>query len=78
MIIIVEFSHNSYYDNFDKEYMLLNNLENSFNTNTYNKNFSSTNTTIKIIKNDIQEDFISVKEINYEDNNIKLTKYEMQ
>lgn len=77
-VVIVGFSQDSYYDNFDEEYMLLNKIENSFTAKVYGKNFTNTLTNIKIIKNDAEEDIISVKKINYEDNKIKLVKYEIQ
>lgn len=77
-IIIVGFSKYSYYDNFDEEFMLLNEIENSFTTKTFNSNFSTSTKNIKVIRNGIQEDTISVKEIKYNDNKIELIKYEVQ
>jgi len=76
-IIIVGFSQNSYYDNFDEEYMLLNKIENAFTIKSYDKNFTNSFQNIKIIKNNTQEESISVKIISYEDKKIKLIKYEM-
>lgn len=76
-IIIVGFTKNSYYDNFDKEFILLNQIDNSFTTKNYNKNFSTSFKNIKIIKNDIEEKIIKIKYIKYEDENIKLIKYEL-
>lgn len=76
-IVIVGFSKNSYYDNFDEEYMLLNEIENSFETNTYNSFFSNNNKNIKIIKNDTEEESITIKEIKYNDEKIELIRYEL-
>jgi len=76
-IIIVGFSQNSYYDNFDEEYMLLNKIENAFTIKAYDKNFTNSFQNIKIIKNSTQEESISVRTISYEDKKIKLIKYEM-
>jgi len=75
-IIIVGFSKNTNYDNFDKEYMLLNEIENSFNIKNYNSNFTKSQKTIKIIKNDIEEENLLVNQILYHDDKIKLLKYE--
>lgn len=77
LVVIVGFNKYSYYDNFDKEYMLLNEIENSFNTNTYDKNFHIQYKDIKIIKNKIEEEVISIKVLKYEDGKIKLVKYKL-
>lgn len=77
LVVIVGFNKYSYYDNFDHEYMLLNEIENSFNTNTYNKNFQMQNTNIKIIVNETEEEIISIKVQKYEDEKIKIVKYKL-
>lgn len=77
-IVIVGFSKISSYDNFDEEYMNLNNIENSFITNNHSSNFSTSNETIKIIKNDLDVENINVKKTIYRDEKIVLTKYELQ
>ena len=77
-IVIVGFSQNSYYDNFDKQFQLLNEIENSFNTKSYNENFSSTYENILIIKNDTEAEDLLVKKIEYKDEKINLIKYEIQ
>ncbi len=76
-IVIVGFSKVSSYNNFDEEYMRLNELENSFNTNTYSSNFTNSTENIKIIINDSQIENFSVKKIEYKDSNINLYKYEL-
>ncbi|XOB62987.1 type IV pilus modification PilV family protein [Campylobacterota bacterium DY0563] len=77
-IVIVGFSKYSYYDNFDKEFNTLNNIENSFNTKNYNSNFQTNSKTIQIIINDIEEKNINVKQISYKDERIELVKYEIK
>ncbi len=77
-IIIVGFSKSSNYDNFDEEYMLLNEIENSFNIKNYNSNFSKSTKTIKIIKNGTEEETLLVNQIAYENKKIKLKKYEIK
>lgn len=76
-IVIVGFSKNSYYDSFDEEYMLLNKIENFFETKNYNSNFQITKKNLKIIKNDLEENSILLKEIKYKDKKIELIKYEL-
>ncbi len=76
-IVIVGFSKVSNYDNFDEEYIKLNELENSFNTNTYSSNFINSTENIKIIINDSQIENLSVKKIEYKDEKINLYKYEL-
>ncbi|WP_320036345.1 hypothetical protein [Halarcobacter sp.] len=77
-IVIVGFSKYSYYDNFDKEFNTLNNIENSFNTKNYNSNFQTNSKTIQILINDIEEKNINVKQISYKDERIELVKYEIK
>lgn len=57
--------------------MLLNNIENSFNTKSYSSNFSTSTQNISIIKNETLEEQLSVKKIKYQDSKIVLIKYEM-
>lgn len=76
--VIVGFSQNSYYENFDKQFQLLNEIENSFNTNTYNEKFTNSYENILIIKNDSEAEDILVKKIEYQDEKIKLLKYEIK
>lgn len=76
-IIIVGFSNYSYNDNFDEEFMLLNNLENSFNTNSYDKNFTSSNKNLKVMVNDSEEKTIFIKEIKFKNEKVELIKYEL-
>lgn len=77
-IVIVGFSKISSYDNFDEEYMTLNKIENSFNSKNYSTNFSTSNETIRIIKNDSNTENLSVKKTIYSDEKIVLIKYELQ
>jgi len=77
LVIIVGFNKYSYYDNFDEEFMLLNKIENSFNIETYDKNFSTFSKNIKIIKNSTEEEIISVKVQKYENEKIRLIKYKL-
>lgn len=76
-IIIVGFSKASFYDNFDKEYMILNKLENMFNISSYDSSFSTKNMQLTITLDDIEIKNISVKKIEYEDENLRLLKYEL-
>lgn len=76
-IIIVGFAKSSNYDSFDEEFMLLNDIENSFNTDIYNSNFSSSQKTIEITKNETSKESIVVKQITYKDKSIKLIKYKL-
>jgi len=76
-IIIVGFSNSSFYDNFDEEYLLLNKLENSFNTSSYSNEFSKKNKQISILVNDTQSQTLNVKEIEYSNNKLRIYKYEL-
>ncbi len=76
-IIIVGFSKASFYDNFDEEYMILNKLENMFNISSYDSSFSTKNMQLTITLDDIEIKNISVKKIEYEDENLRLLKYEL-
>ncbi|MCP4970401.1 MAG: hypothetical protein GY932_07400 [Arcobacter sp.] len=76
-VIIIGFSKYSFYDNFDKEFILLNKIDNSFNTKSYNKDFTKKFQKISIIQNNSQEKDLLIKTIIYNDNRIKLFKYEL-
>ncbi|WP_072681391.1 hypothetical protein [Arcobacter sp. LA11] len=77
LVVIVGFNKYAYYDNFDKEFMLLNEIENSFNIETYDENFSILSKNIKIIINDSEEKTIPIKIYKYENEKIKLIKYKL-
>ena len=55
--------------------MLLNNLENSFDTKDY-KNFTKTNQTLQITQNQETTQNITVSKYQFENENIKIFKYE--
>lgn len=55
--------------------MLLNDLENKFNTQNYN-NLTKTSTQIQIVKNKETTDYISVSKYTFENDEIKIFKYE--
>lgn len=76
-IIIVGFSNFSFYDNFDEEYLLLNKLENSFNTSLYTNEFSKKNKQLSVLINDTQPQTLNVREIEYSSNKIRIYKYEL-
>ena len=68
--------YSSYHDEINQEnFMLLNNLENSFDTKDY-KNFTKTNKTLQITQNqEITQNF-TVSKYQFENENIKIFKYE--
>ena len=75
-IVISGFIYSSYHDEIDqKNFMLLNNLENSFDTKDY-KNFTKTNQTLQITQNQETIQNITVSKYQFENENIKLFKYE--
>ncbi|RXJ90362.1 hypothetical protein CRV01_04180 [Arcobacter sp. CECT 8983] len=76
-IIIVGFSKSSFYDNLDKEYMILNKLENMFNISSYDSSFTTKNIQLTITLDDIETKNINVKKIEYKDEKIRLIKYEL-
>ena len=55
--------------------MLLNNLENKFNTQSYS-DFTKTSTSIQIVKNNENIENINVSKYQFENDNIKIYKYE--
>ncbi len=70
------FIYSSYHDEIDqKNFMLLNNLENSFDTKDY-KNFTKTNQTLQITQNQETTQNITVSKYQFENENIKIFKYE--
>lgn len=75
-LIISGFINSTYNDEQNtKNYQLLNTLENKFDTNEY-KNFPKNAKNLTIIINDNQYNSINVKQYEYQDENIKLVKYE--
>ena len=75
-VVISGFMYSSYHDQINQEnFMLLNNLENSFDTKDY-KNFTKTNQTLQITQNqEITQNF-TVSKYQFENENIKIFKYE--
>ena len=75
-VVISGFMYSSYHEEINQEnFMLLNNLENSFDTKDY-KNFTKTNKTLQITQNqDITQNF-TVSKYQFENENIKIFKYE--
>lgn len=75
-VVISGFMYSSYHDKINQEnFMLLNNLENSFDTKDY-KNFVKTNQTLQITQNqEITQNF-TVSKYEFENENIKIFKYE--
>ena len=75
-VVISGFMYSSYHDEINQEnFMLLNNLENSFDTKDY-KNFVKTNQTLQITQNqEITQNF-TVSKYQFENENIKIFKYE--
>ena len=75
-IVISGFLYSSYHDELNQEnFMLLNNLENSFDTKD-NKNFTKTNQTLQITQNEETTQNITVSKYQFENENIKIFKYE--
>ena len=74
-VVISGFMYSSYHDEINQEnFMLLNNLENSFDTKDY-KNFTKTNKTLQITQNqEITQNF-TVSKYQFENENIKIFKY---
>ena len=75
-IVISGFVYSTYYDNSSNEnFMLLNNLENKFDTKDYS-NFSKTNQNLQIIKNNQIVENLVVQKYLFENKNIRIFKYE--
>lgn len=74
--MISGFLYSTYHDETNqKNYMLLNNLENSFNTKNYST-FTKTNQNLQITKNENITENIVISKYQFENENIKLFKYE--
>ncbi|RXJ67621.1 hypothetical protein CRV08_09635 [Halarcobacter ebronensis] len=76
-VIVVGFSKYSYYENFDEHFMLLNNLENSFTTNSYNALFNKETKKVTIIINSSEIKEVLTEKISYKDDKVGLFKYEI-
>lgn len=75
-LVISGFINSTYDDEQNtKNYQILNNLENKFDTNEY-KNFPKSTKNLTIIINETQYNSINVNQFEYKDENIKLVKYE--
>ena len=75
-VVISGFIYSSYHDESnEKNFMLLNNLENNFDTKDYT-NFIKTTQNLQIIKNEETIENIVVSKYQFEDENIKVFKYE--
>ncbi|MDN5108240.1 prepilin-type N-terminal cleavage/methylation domain-containing protein [Aliarcobacter butzleri] len=76
LIVIIGFKYSTYYDeNSSKNFMLLNNLENLFDTKNYGS-FQNSAKTLQLIKNKEIIENITVTKYQFENQNIKLFKYE--
>jgi uncharacterized membrane protein len=76
IIVISGFAKSSYYDEkSNKNFMLLNDLENKFYTRNYN-DFIKTSTQIQIIKNEKTTQYVTVSKYTFENDDIKIFKYE--
>ncbi|MDK2041394.1 type IV pilus modification PilV family protein [Aliarcobacter butzleri] len=76
LIVIIGFKYSTYYDeNSSKNFMLLNNLENLFDTKNYGS-FQNSTKTLQLIKNKEIIENITVTKYQFENENIKLFKYE--
>jgi len=75
-IIISGFSYSTYHDqNNHKNFMLLNDLENKFNTQNYT-DFIKTSSSIEIVKNKTIKENLTVLKYQFENEDIKVFKYE--
>lgn len=75
-IVISGFVYSTYYDKSSNEnYILLNDLENKFDTKNYSK-FSKTNQNLVVIKNNQTAENILVEKYLFQNNSIKIFKYE--
>ena len=76
MVVISGFSYSTYYDEKeDTNFMLLNELENKFDTKNYSS-FSRYNTNIQIIKNKETIENVTVSKYQFDNDDIKIFKYE--
>lgn len=75
-VVISGFIYSTYHDETNqKNYMLLNNLENSFNTKNYT-NFLKTTQNLQVTINEEHTENIVVSKYQFENENIKVFKYE--
>ena len=75
-IVISGFIYSTYHDETNHQnFMLLNDLENKFDTKDYS-NFSETNQNLQIIKNNQIVENLIVQKYLFENENIKVFKYE--
>jgi type II secretory pathway component PulJ len=75
-VVISGFIYSSYHDETnEKNFMLLNDLENNFDTKNYT-NFSKTTQNLQIVKNEETSENIVVSKYQFENENIKVFKYE--
>ncbi|QKF66395.1 hypothetical protein AVENP_0835 [Arcobacter venerupis] len=75
-VVISGFIYSTYHDETNqKNYMLLNNLENSFSTKNYT-NFLKTTQNLQVTINEEHTENIVVSKYQFENENIKVFKYE--
>ncbi len=75
-VVISGFIYSSYHEKSnEKNFMLLNDLENNFDTKNYT-NFSKTTQNLQIVKNEETIENIVISKYQFEDENIKVFKYE--
>jgi hypothetical protein len=75
-VVISGFIYSTYHDETNqKNYMLLNDLENSFNTKNYT-NFIKTTQNLQVTINEESSENIVVSKYQFENENIKVFKYE--
>ena len=75
-VVISGFIYSTYHDETNqRNYMLLNDLENSFNTKNY-ANFIKTTQNLKVTINEESTENIIVSKYEFENENIKVFKYE--
>jgi hypothetical protein len=75
-VVISGFIYSTYHDETNqKNYMLLNNLENSFNTKNYT-NFLKITQNLQLTINEEHTENIVVSKYQFENENIKVFKYE--
>lgn len=76
LVVVSGFTYSTYYDKKeDTNFMLLNELENKFDTKNY-ISFSKSNTTVQIIKNKETTENVTVSKYQFENDDIKIFKYE--
>lgn len=76
LIVISGFKYSTYYDEENqKNYMILNNLENKFDIKDYS-DFTKSSQIIQITKNKNSTQNLTVSKYQFEDANIKIFKYE--